>query len=106
MNSTMHDFAFRGLAPGSLAASTLGDDQRWVECSVRDHGPGINPDDLAQLFEPFFTRRRGGTGLGLAIVKRIVDEHRGTIRARNHPGGGAWITMRLPLIASHPRPQP
>lgn len=71
-------------------------DHTWIDCSVRDRGPGFHPLDLPKVFQPFFTRRRGGTGLGLSIVQRIVDEHGGTVNAGNAENGGALVTMRFP----------
>ena len=65
---------------------------------VRDTGVGIDPRDLARIFEPYFTTRaeRGGSGLGMAIAWRIVQEHGGTIEAEGSPGRGATFTIRLP----------
>lgn len=64
--------------------------------TVRDHGAGLPPEDLPQVFEPFFTRRIRGTGLGLALSKRLVELHGGTIAARNADGGGAVFQLDLP----------
>jgi nitrogen fixation/metabolism regulation signal transduction histidine kinase len=70
---------------------------RYLEFAVADNGPGIPEPMLGQLFDPYVTTKPRGTGLGLAIVKKIVEEHSGIISAENLDGGGARITIRLPL---------
>ena len=68
---------------------------------VRDTGPGIPPDALPRLFEPFFTTRGSeGTGLGLAVSHGIARAHGGSLEAANAPGGGALFTLRLPRAGS------
>ena len=68
-----------------------------VQISVEDNGPGFKEASLNQVFDPYVTTKPKGTGLGLAIVKKLVEEHVGSIRARNSATGGAVISIRLPL---------
>jgi two-component system sensor histidine kinase PilS (NtrC family) len=75
--------------------------QRTVRVSVRDTGQGFSDQALSHLFTPFFTTKKGGSGLGLATVKRIMDGLKGTVHARNHPEGGAEITLVLHDAFSH-----
>ena len=68
-----------------------------VQIKVEDNGPGFQTGTVGQIFDPYVTTKPKGTGLGLAIVKKLVEEHAGTIRARNRTDGGAMISVRLPL---------
>jgi two-component system sensor histidine kinase CpxA len=73
---------------------------------VRDHGPGVPPESLARIFEPFYRvseardRGTGGTGLGLAIAQRVALLQGGTIEAFNHQGGGLEVRIVLPAQRS------
>lgn len=71
--------------------------QKWLECTIKDLGPGIQDEDLPKIFEPFFSKRRGGTGLGLAIAQKAMEEHGGKLLAGNNPEGGACMIVRFPL---------
>lgn len=67
--------------------------------TISDNGPGIAPETLPHIFNPFFTTkpRGSGTGLGLSISDGIIHEHHGTLRVRSEPGAGATFEITLPL---------
>jgi C4-dicarboxylate-specific signal transduction histidine kinase len=69
-----------------------------VVIEIRDTGPGIPPEVMARIFEPFYTTKEvgQGTGLGLAITYGIVQEHGGHVLAATHQEGGAVFTVELP----------
>jgi nitrogen fixation/metabolism regulation signal transduction histidine kinase len=68
-----------------------------VQIRVEDNGPGFKTGSVSQVFDPYVTTKPRGTGLGLAIVKKLVEEHVGSIVAKNRSDGGATINIRLPL---------
>ena len=67
-----------------------------VEFAFRDTGPGLEPGQESKIFEPFVTTKSSGMGVGLAISRTLVGAHGGTIRAGNHPDGGAEFVFTLP----------
>ena len=71
----------------------------YAVIQIRDTGPGIPPEAMPRLFEPFYTTKEvgKGTGLGLAITYGIIQEHGGQITAANHADGGAVFTVQLPV---------
>lgn len=75
----------------------LSEDGEWVLVSFRDTGPGMSADQMANLFEPFYTTKSDGTGLGLAISYGIIERHGGEIEVLNPPGKGAMFVVRLPV---------
>ena len=97
----------RGLAPGQsrprievASVRTRRDETDWLSITITDNGPGIDPELLPTLFEPFVSTELDarGAGLGLAVAEGIVREHAGVILARNRPGrAGAVFEVMLPL---------
>jgi two-component system OmpR family sensor kinase len=88
-----------GVEPGVAPCAVL---------EVRDHGPGLPPEEAGRVFERFYrvdsSRRRGtggGSGLGLSIVSAVTAAHGGTVDVRTTAGGGATFRVALPLAAGH-----
>jgi two-component system NtrC family sensor kinase len=80
----------------------LGTSGPSVWASFLDDGPGIPPDTLLSIFDPFYTTKRPGrgTGLGLSICKSVMKEHNGSVDAANVPGGGAVFTVTLSVAGA------
>ncbi len=91
VNLDTKDFGSRpGMIPGT-----------YIRLSVKDNGPGINPDDLNRIFDPFFTTRDAGkgTGMGLSVVHGIVTNHGGMISVDSKPGTGSTFHAYFPTAA-------
>jgi C4-dicarboxylate-specific signal transduction histidine kinase len=68
----------------------------WVEVSVQDRGPGVDPGLVEKIFDYYYTTKKQGLGLGLAISKYIIKEHNGSIEVTATGERGACFTVRLP----------
>ena len=90
---------------GSIIVAVRQENQTFAGVSVRDTGPGILPEFLDQIFDPFFRAKQvrsgiKGLGLGLSIVRTLVELHGGTIVARSEPGQGAELSFTIPLLSA------
>jgi len=92
--------AIQASAPGTtvrVAAKRSGGE---IEITVEDQGEGISPQNLENIFNPFFTTKSDGVGLGLAIVAKIIDEHHGKITAASTVGQGTTFRITVPPAVS------
>jgi two-component system, NtrC family, sensor histidine kinase HydH len=91
---------------GRLSLTVDEDDtNRYARFTVRDTGKGIGKDDLAHVFDPYFTTKPSGTGLGLAVVHKIVESHGGEIQVESEEGKGAAFTVLIPLDPESMKPR-
>lgn len=104
-NGVAHGVAASGERRVDVAAvANAGKASGRVVIVVRDYGPGIAPETLAQCFEPFrqgedaLTRSAQGFGLGLAFARRVVEAHGGRLAVQQAPEGGCLVTVLLPAI--------
>jgi len=79
--------------PNSPIEINLSTNKAFVILTVKDHGCGIDQDDLNRIFEPYFTRKNRGTGLGLALVKRLIEANQSVIRAKSKLGEGSEFIL-------------
>jgi signal transduction histidine kinase len=80
-----------------VTVRTRGNGNGHVIVSIQDRGVGIAPEDMARIFDPYFTTRRAGTGLGLPISKNIIEGMGGTLAVASEHGVGTEIRIDLPL---------
>ncbi|SDZ05536.1 Signal transduction histidine kinase [Jannaschia faecimaris] len=92
---------------GAITVAARNVRDTWVDLIVADSGPGFSTQALQKGVEPFFTEKgEDGTGLGLSMVYDVVKLAGGRTRLENAPGGGAQVTLRLPLRTPPPGPPP
>ena len=84
---------------GVITVSTREEDDSRVAVAIKDTGMGIKPEDMEQIFQPFYSTKgeAKGTGLSLSVSHDIIQAHQGEIRVEGRPGEGAIITVLLPL---------
>ncbi len=83
---------------GGIFISTRPIEANNIQLSVRDDGPGIPPEHLNQVQEPFFTTKSSGTGLGLSLCRSMAWQYGGHLRIESTPGDGTTITVTLPSV--------
>jgi len=102
--------AFHAMPNGGLCRITAEtrhvNGTRSLIVSVKDTGIGIKKEDLARVFEPFYTTKSNGTGLGLAIAYRITEDHGGTIQVSSTPGLGTTVVVTFPVTVEEAQPLP
>jgi signal transduction histidine kinase len=89
--------ALRASAGGGRVVVRVDQQNGFARIAVQDSGPGVKPDLLPRIFDPYFSTHDTGTGLGLPIARRIAEEHGGDITARNRPEGGLEVMVTLPV---------
>lgn len=100
---SLFENAVEAMPPGgTLRVSTrrVSDGGRQkIHVRIMDNGPGIPPDLLARVFEPFYTTKRSGTGLGLAITRKVIEGHGGQVHVSSELGAGTTFEITLPAGA-------
>jgi two-component system sensor histidine kinase FlrB len=97
LNNLLNNAIEAGADMISLVAVQM---QHAIEITIQDNGPGMEAEQQAQLFEPFYTTKIHGTGLGLAVVESVVKAHKGSVRCHSALGQGCVFVLNLPILES------
>ena len=95
------------IGPGGRIHIDARRESNGTRISVADNGPGISPEDLPRIFDPFFSTKAvgKGTGLGLFIVHEIIGQHGGTVSVDSQPGQGTRFSIHIPDQKKTENPQ-
>jgi len=88
--------AIEAMSDGGLLSVSVSKEKKGIAIKISDNGCGIRKEDLAHVFDPYFTTKSSGTGLGLAIVNNIVEAHEGKISIDSNAGKGTTVSIFLP----------
>jgi signal transduction histidine kinase/ActR/RegA family two-component response regulator len=94
----------RNLSPAEVARLGLDPLRPWIRLTVSDQGPGIPPENLERIFDPYFSTKPRGSGLGLAMAHSIVSRHGGFLRVESAAGVGTTFHVDLPATSAPPSP--
>lgn len=89
--------SLEAMPEGGKLSMNLSHTDEKVTLAIADTGKGISKEDVARIFEPYYTTKSQGTGLGLSIVLKIVEAHGGTIRVHSKEGVGAQFIIEIPV---------
>jgi len=91
--------AIHATGPGGQVEITSHVDleENMLVINIKDNGPGIPPEQLPKIFDPFYTTKEQGTGLGLTLSQRIIEGHGGKIKVSSRVGEGSCFSIYLPL---------
>lgn len=90
--------AVQAMPEGGAITAACSSDGKTGSLTFSDTGPGLPGGDGEKVFEPFFTTKPRGIGLGLTLARKFTELHGGSVTAANAPGGGARVTITLPLL--------
>jgi signal transduction histidine kinase len=89
--------AIQGMPDGGKLNIVGAKEGNYIQIRFEDTGPGIPPEDMKRIFDPFFSTKKDGTGLGLSIAHRIVAAHKGKIEVESSVGKGSTFIVKLPI---------